>query len=369
MAEKGYQWECPPRTKAKLEILNDYLGAWFGILANNGFRHVYYIDGFCGPGEYLGGEEGSPVIAARLASRTAQKYQGFKATLIFIDKDPKALTHLKTLDAIKNPDSNVTIDIKEGVFTDKIESIKEVLNQNPNSPTFSFIDPFGFGHSPIENIKLLMHNQSSEIFVNFMCGFMNRFKEHDNEEITEKIKNMVGEDDLTQIINADDSIDAFCFAFGNNLKSIGHYTLKFMMRDEKHIRDNAFFFCGRNAMGFEKIKQAMWKIDPEHGNSFSVHREATRNKLQANLFEIGAQTHPLFGMLQEKFCGRQNVSVEEIFNWVVEETDTFLKSHARIELENLLEKGIITSITDPSGSTRKRRKYEWPNRLLLSFAD
>lgn len=85
-----------------------------------------------------------------------------------------------------------------------------------------------------------MHNQSSEIFVNFMCGFMNRFKEHENEEITEKIKSMVGENDLSQIINADDSIDAFCLAFENNLKSIGRYSLKFMMRDEKHIRDNAF---------------------------------------------------------------------------------------------------------------------------------
>ncbi len=369
MSEEGYLWECPPRTKAKLEILKDYLGAWFGILANTGFRHVYYIDGFCGPGEYLGGEEGSPVIAARLASSTAQKYQGFKASLIFIDSDPKALTHLRTLDAIKNQHSNVKIVLKEGAFTDETESIKEVLNQNPNSPTFSFIDPFGFGHSPIEKIKLLMHNQRSEIFVNFMCGFMNRFKEHENEEITGKIKNMVGEEDLSPINNADDSIDAFCLAFENNLKSIGRFTLKFLMRDENHIRDNAFFFCGRNAMGFKKIKQAMWKVDPEHGNSFSAHRVASKSQLQTDLFEIGPQTYPLSGMIQEKFQGRHNVSVEEIFKWVVEETDTFLSRHARIELENLLEKGIITSITDPSGSIRARRKNNWPDRLLLNFAE
>lgn len=369
MSKEGFLWECPPRTKAKLEILNYYLGAWFGILANKGFRQVYYIDGFCGPGGYQGGEEGSPVIAARLASSTAQKYLEFKATLIFIDKEPKFLRHLKTLNAIKNLHPKITIDIKEGTFTHEIESIIKILNQNPDSPTFSFIDPFGFGQSPLEKLKLLMRNQRSEIFVNFMCGFMNRFKEHGNEEITAQIKDMVGEDDLSSIINAEESIDAFCLAFEKNLKSIGCYTLKFMMRDEKHIRDNAFFFCGRNAMGFEKIKQAMWKVDPEHGNSFSAHREATKNKQQMILIEIGAQTHPLSGMLKEKFKGRKNVSVEEVFKWVVEETETFLESHARTELENLLEQGIITSITDPSGFTRKRRKYNWPKRLLLSFAE
>ena len=341
MSENELLWECPPRTKAKLEILRNYLGAWFGILAGKGFSHVYYIDGFCGPGEYLTGEDGSPVIAARLASSTAQKYDGFKATLIFIDKDPKVIEHLKTLDAIKKQHSNVTIDIKEGDFANEIDNILRTLKQNPNSPTFSFIDPFVFGQSPLEKIERLMHNKSSEIFVNFWCGYMNRFKEHQNEEIKSQIKNMVGKDDLNDIINSVDRIEAFCLAFEKNLKAIGPYTLKFVMRDEQNIRDNAFFFCGRNPKGFEKIKQAMWKIDPEHGNSFSAHRELTKDDTQAVLFTMGPQTYALSSMLLEKFGGRENVSVEEVFKWVVEETDTFLESHGRIELEKLNEKGLL----------------------------
>ncbi|HSR55213.1 MAG TPA: three-Cys-motif partner protein TcmP [Alphaproteobacteria bacterium] len=77
MAKAGILWNCPPRTRVKLEILRHYLGAWFGILAQGRFPHVYYVDGFCGPGEYSGGEEGSPVIAARFASRTAKKISRF----------------------------------------------------------------------------------------------------------------------------------------------------------------------------------------------------------------------------------------------------------------------------------------------------
>ena len=369
MPKNNHLWECAPRTKAKLEILRHYLGAWFGILARKSFRHVYYIDGFCGPGEYRSGEEGSPVIAARLASSTAQQYPGFKATLIYIDKNPKAIKHLKSLDAIKNQHPNVAIDIKEGIFVDEIENIIAALKQNPSSPTFSFIDPFGFGHSPLDKLKLLMHNQSSEIFINFMCGFMNRFKEHEYEEVTAKIKNMIGEDDLSDIIKADNSIDSICLAFEKNLKNIGRYTLKFMMMDENNSRDNAFFFCGRHPRGFEKIKQAMWKVDPVHGNSFSAHREMAKNPSQTDLFDVEPETHILSGMLMNKFTGRTDVPVAEIFKWVVEETETFLDRHARTELENLYEKGLITSIKDPKNSTRRRRKKNWPERLLLSFSD
>jgi three-Cys-motif partner protein len=297
-----------------------------------------------------------------------KKNPSFKATLLFIDKDVKSLAHLKGLAAINNQHPNVTIAIKEGVFTEQVDNVIAELRRHPNSPTFSFIDPFGFGQSPLDKLKLLMHNQSSELFVNFFCGFMNRFKEHDDPEVTGKIKNMVGQDDLGPIIRADDSIDAICFAFEGSLKKLGRYTLKFMMRDEHNIRDNAFFFCGRNPKGFEKIKEAMWKVDPVHGNSFSAHQELSRQQAQANLFTIGPQSHRLSALLMHRFKGRRDVRVEEIFKWVVEETDTYLEPHARTQLERLLDRGLITSVTDPSGSTRKRRKNDWPTRLLVSFA-
>jgi three-Cys-motif partner protein len=361
-------WNCVPKTKAKLEIVSAYLGAWFGILATKSFKHVIYIDGFCGPGKYKTGEDGSPVIAARLASATAQRYAGFKASLIFIDTDERALAHLRTLEAIKKQHPNVEIKIMQGEFTSKVEEIVSYLKLYPGSPTFSFIDPFGFGHSPLEKIRQLMHNAHSELFVNFWCGYMNRFKEHENEEITAKIKAMIGADELSSIIDADDSIDAFCTAFEAQLSRVGRYTLKFMMRDEKHIRDNAFFFCGRNAKGFEKIKQAMWKIDPEDGNSYSSHREAQQITAQGKLFESAAQTTRLSKLLTEKFSRRKDVPISEIFAWVIEGTDIFLPSHARVELESLLAKRKI-SYTDPQHSGRKRRSGSWPDRLLITFLE
>jgi three-Cys-motif partner protein len=359
-------WDCAPRTKAKLAIVNAYLGAWFGILAAKGFKHVIYIDGFCGPGKYKTGEDGSPVIAARMASATAAKYPSFKATLILVDEKKKVLEHLKGLDAIKKPHPNVEILIMHGVFAEKIDTIVAYLKEHPNSPTFSFVDPFGFGQSPFDKFRHLMHNQNSEIFMNLMCGFMNRFKEHEDVSVIAKIKAILNLDDLGPIIEAADPIDALCNAFERSLRDIGKFTLKFMMRDEMNIRDNAVFFCGRNSKGFEKIKEAMWKVDPENGNSFSARRDA-HAKVQTTLFDANAQTNRLGTLLLDCFKGKANVSVTEIFEWVTESTDVFLPTHARKELEYLLSKGRI-SYKDPSGSARKRRANEWPERLLISFA-
>lgn len=362
----GVLWKCECKTKAKLEIISAYLGAWFGILAANGFKHVIYIDGFCGPGEYSNGEDGSPVIAARIATATAAKYPDFNATLIFIDSDQKALDHLQTLKAIKKQHPNVEIRIVQSEFVHQIEELALYLDRHPGSPTFSFIDPFGFGQSPLKIIAKLMHNEHSELFINFMCGFMNRFKEHENPDVTAKIKAMLDTNDLSSIIAASDHIGALCQQFEENLKLLGQFTLKFMMRDEKHIRDNAFFFCGRNSKGFEKIKGAMWKVDPEGGSSFSSHREA-RQEVHTQLFEPEAQTSRLSQLLLEQFRGQKNVPVKEIFRWVIEMTDVYLPQHARKELDNLFDKKKI-SYVDPANTGRRRRKGDWAERLVVSFA-
>ena len=359
-------WKCQPRTRAKLTIIKSYLSAWFNILAVRQYPHVIYLDGFCGPGQYSDGEDGSPVIAARLANEAARKYPGFKATLLLIDQDQDALSHLQTLSEISSPHPNVDIKIYAGKFLDELDNIIAYLKAHPNSPTFSFIDPFGFGQSPFDKLKLLMHNESSELFVNFWCGYMNRFKQHHDEDVVDKVRGMVGLDDLAPIIDSFDPIGTLCDLFELNLKKLGRHTLKFAMRDEGNIRDNAFFFCGRQPRGFEKIKEAMWQIDPINGSEFSAHADSKIDRTQVTLFDPGPQTGKLSRMLTEQFGSQKNVPISQILKWVVEETPNFLAKHARQELDNLLNRGTITYV-DPQPAGRTRLKNQWPPRLLVSF--
>ena len=56
---KDAVWPIEPHTKAKHQILEEYLKAWYPILSSWQGR-VLYLDGFAGPGTYSGGEDGSP---------------------------------------------------------------------------------------------------------------------------------------------------------------------------------------------------------------------------------------------------------------------------------------------------------------------
>ncbi len=62
MPPKGTIWPLEPHTKSKHLVLKSYLDAWLPIKSKWNGR-ILFIDRFAGPGEYSGGEEGSPLIA------------------------------------------------------------------------------------------------------------------------------------------------------------------------------------------------------------------------------------------------------------------------------------------------------------------
>jgi three-Cys-motif partner protein len=360
------RWVCDRGTRAKLEILRSYLGAWFNILASSGVREAIYFDGFCGPGQYVGGEDGSPVLAARIASSVAQRYPDFRAYLACVDHDLAALQHLATLPEIKKPHPDAHVDIRHGKFEGTLTELLQDPRYPIGAPIFSFVDPFGFGGLSFASMRQLMRNQSSEIFVNLMCGFMNRFKEHPDPDVRQKIERMIGADNLQRVLNAQDGIDELCAIYRENLLSLGPYVLRFMMRDETNVRDNALFFCGRNERGFEKI-EAMWKVDKVNGANFSEYvaqRDETR--LQLPGFDA-PQTGPLRKQLLTEFQGKSDITVEVLKKWTIAKTETFLPKHLRIELEALLADRRI-SVRDPNQSPRKRRSGDWPDRLIISFS-
>ena len=86
-----------PHTVAKHLILKRYLDAWFPILGRFNDR-INYIDGFAGPGEYEGGEDGSPLLAIE-AARSHIDNGTLAANVIirffFVEADPKSAAHLK----------------------------------------------------------------------------------------------------------------------------------------------------------------------------------------------------------------------------------------------------------------------------------
>ncbi|HEB79986.1 MAG TPA: three-Cys-motif partner protein TcmP, partial [Rhodospirillales bacterium] len=321
-------------------------------------------------GRYSTGEYGSPVIAIEHASIVANNHPGFRAEIICIDKDQEKLDYLLRLPSVMNRHKNIELHVFQGTFESRVRGIFEKLNIPERTPAFCFIDPFGFGESPYELIRPLVRNDSTELVINFWCGFMNRFKEHPNPQIPERIKGMVGSNNLDRVINSGNPISELCDVYQETLSQIGKFTLRFMMLNEKNQPDNALFFCGNNTRGFQKIKEAMWKIDPVNGCGFSALNEVTASTQDLFGFVNEPDSHQLGIMLMEEFRG-QKITVEELEKWTVEKTETYHGKHLRKELERLYSQDNPAqrkiNYFDPKQTGRKRSRGHWPVRLVIEF--
>jgi three-Cys-motif partner protein len=115
---------CPPHTAAKHALLRRYLGAWFPIITRWNKRVVYY-DAFAGPGEYLGGAPGSPIVALEtLIEHSAfQSMTDKEFVFLFNEQDGGCADHLgkqvAAFQAAHQPwPPNVKIDINNSTFID-----------------------------------------------------------------------------------------------------------------------------------------------------------------------------------------------------------------------------------------------------------
>lgn len=203
-------WEIEPHTKAKHEILRRYLGAWFPILGSK-IPRIVYIDGFCGPGRYLGGEDGSPIIALKEALNQPVLANS-EVNFLFIDERADRISHLESeLSSLKIP-SNFHINSIVNEFENTLTEIFNDLQREGHrlAPTFAFIDPFGFKGTPFSLVERLLGNPRTEVFINIMIEYVNRFVEPMSTD-RQHIKDLLGASDteINEVVNSQDRKLAF----------------------------------------------------------------------------------------------------------------------------------------------------------------
>lgn len=178
-------------TRAKHEILENYLKAWFPILATTSGR-IIYLDGFAGPGIYEGGEEGSPLIALRTAIEHILKPR-FKAEIrfVFIERDPGRVSVLRTVldERFRELPSNISYEILDREFAPTLSSVLDnIENMGAKlAPTFAFLDPFGFSGLPMDIIGRMLNYDRCEVLITFMSGFVNRFTDELREPALDEL--------------------------------------------------------------------------------------------------------------------------------------------------------------------------------------
>ena len=174
-------WPLEPHTRAKHAILQRYLQAWMAILRQGKFPEILYIDGFAGPGQYAGGEDGSPVIALK----TALGYKSplaAKVHFLFVEKDQARSDRLREIIGHMPVPSNIDSKVECMAFEEAWRMhYPRFLRGNRLIPTFAFIDPFGWKGIPFAIVQQVMQHPNCEVFINFMYEEVNCFLSHPDQ--------------------------------------------------------------------------------------------------------------------------------------------------------------------------------------------
>ena len=182
MSNQGVLWDIEPHTQAKHDILTSYLKAWFAILAQSrNPRRLLYIDGFAGPGEYRGGEPGSPILALDVVLQH-QLFKnitrpGMELVFVFIEADRDRFENLSyKLSEFQLP-SNILIHLEHATFEEYLEARLQELEKRQLSlaPSFVFIDPFGPTGFPMTLVERIARYSQSEVLINFSYQPLNQW--------------------------------------------------------------------------------------------------------------------------------------------------------------------------------------------------
>ncbi len=355
-------WPLDDHTRAKHEILSGYLKAWFPILGSR-HRVVRYVDGFCGPGRYSGGEPGSPLVAIDAARTHGSKITG-DIHFWFIDERQDRIEHLREELTKSTLPSNRKVSARPGRFDEAIEpELAAMESSGSPPPSFFFIDPFGFKGIPFSTIARILKLAKCEVLINFMAGHMNRWLEHKDEKILGHIDQLFGTDDWRSIArDSDDRIMALQTLYQGQLAGVAKYVRRFEMRNRDDRPIYYLFFASNNRLGHTKMKEAMWRVDDSGEYRFSDAVDPS----QMVLFRDNHDAM-LAKNIESEFRQQEHVDCRTIRLYVEDET-AFLKKHMDRAVRLLEKQGRIGADTlCADGSQRKGGTFK--DEVVIRFRE
>jgi three-Cys-motif partner protein len=320
------KWVMAPHTRAKHQILQHYLGAWYPILGSWN-RRVVYIDGFAGRGRYDDGSEGSPQIALRtlLDHGHLARMGSCEFRFMFIENNrnnAEALeeTLAEFVASYEVWPANVHFSVYNASFDEHMGAVVATLREQNKrlAPTFAFVDPFGYTRFPMELLGAIGSTKNSELLINFMVGFVQRFIERDGQQKSiQELYGMEVDDVLTQLEAGEDRIEQLIDVYRSKLAEAANlpYTQRFYMLNNTGNISYALVHGTRSETGLSRMKAAMWKVDPG-GNYRFADRMAGVNVL----FELDPDLAPLRAAILYEFRRQTGVTAKQVKRYALVRT-------------------------------------------------
>lgn len=306
-------WPLDLHTAAKHRVLRSYLDGWIGVMGHQALRvrahgpaggpRLVMVDGFAGPGRYAKGQPGSPLIMLEaLVSHSAfSQFREIRFDLLFIEQDGRRADRLRAeVAALGDLPSNVSVQVEHGEFEAKFGSLIDSITDYGNAPTFAFVDPFGYSSASMSLTGRLLNFPRCEVLFFLPLSFVHRFVGREGQDAA--LNSLFDSDQWREAIHLDGKersrflLELFERQLGKgpNIKHVRSFQLR-----TGDGNDYRLVFGLGHMKGLELAKDAMWRVDPVSGTSYTATTEAG----QEILFAQGdlVDTAPLLRELRARF--------------------------------------------------------------------
>jgi len=268
-----------PHTRAKHDILTEYLKPWFYIIQSRR-EYVQYMDAFAGAGRYERGEDGSPLIAMEVYNNhILKKSMTLDVRFLFIELNEKSIDLLKSRTPPDMLGKNVTF--FKGSFSEAMESL-----YNENDPmsqrmcnTFAFIDPYGHSGMPMGQVRRIIESEKCDVMITLMTDSINRnaFASEKNQAQGVGLDELYGSDVWKEVLSAgigkmpkriDRFVDIYIEEAMKYVPKDRRYSLQFKMKKKNGHEAYRLVFLTKHLKGLECMKESMLKVDPTGGYTY-----------------------------------------------------------------------------------------------------
>ena len=305
-------WEAESHTLAKHAILKKYLDAWAVIFSRTlNVTELLFYDGFAGPGEYMGGELGSPIVALHALLANTQSLKPVR--LKFSELDEARHTHLKarlTVEKAKIP-ARSSLLVDEPSLGDCTEQILKLVAERRVSrralgPALFFLDQFGYSQVPMSLIREIMSHRYCEVFSYLNCQRLIPYLT--DESKAAGITNAFGDESWRAAVDAPDRQQAMIDLYKVALKANGkvRYPWSFTMFDRDGHLIYWLVFSTNDLKGLEVMKKAMWKVDESGTYRFSDRNDPRQQRLFFSTLTDDWLADELSKSLRSSFLKKEN---------------------------------------------------------------
>lgn len=249
------------QSEIKSEIINEYFKAWASILLlgqnYKELNRLYYIDLFAGKGIYDNNDPSTPIkvltsiINNKVFNRKVQTFFNDLEVAEDLDNNLKNLPFYKEL-------------INKPIVLNK-EANRNLLNSliNPNTPSLTFIDPFGYKGISIDLCISALKDWGSDLFMLF--NFNRIQMAMSNPKVQHLMKEIFGYkyDTLKSQLNQLRGFEKEKYIiseFSNIFNKKGYYSISFKIEFEKRNQTSHYlFFVSKARIAYTKMKDILSK--------------------------------------------------------------------------------------------------------------